>query len=304
MAAKVTLITGCSSGIGLALAARLAGDQAKNYIVYATMRNLKKRDELEKAARDHVDKTLFIRELDVKNRASVQRGVQQVIEEQGRVDALVNNAGIAGFNALEYMEHEEIEDIVDTNFMGSLRMIKEVLPHMKERRAGRIINVSSLSGLFGYPFYEVYCSSKFATQGLIDSLASRLHEFNISLCSLNPGPVTSMINDNIRDGGRLPDKQRIDDVTKRQLKLVGRYQRYHFEDGVAQTTEDMAYHLQQVLEMDNPPLWNMTRKYCYEKMPYRYNDITGLQWVNHKRRLVEMPGVDIDELRRKDAESD
>ncbi|XP_071486425.1 retinol dehydrogenase 8-like isoform X2 [Diadema antillarum] len=298
MAAKVTLVTGCSTGIGLSIAARLARDPAKGYLVYASMRNLKKKDELLEAAGDSLNKTLFLQELDVKNLDSVKGAVKRVIADQGRIDALVNNAGIAGFNALEYMEYDEIQDIMDTNFMGSLRMMKEIVPHMKKRRAGRIINVSSIVGLMAYPFYEIYTASKHAIEGLNDALASRLYEFDIRTTSLILGPVTTMINENIKDLGRLPSKEHIDDVTNRQLKLLSKYQKYQFEDGVAQSPEEMALYVQECLETDDPPLWTMTSKFSNDRVGYRYADPTGMKWVHRQRRLVEPPGFDIDELRR------
>ncbi|XP_072172251.1 retinol dehydrogenase 8-like [Diadema setosum] len=300
MAAKVTLVTGCSTGIGLSIAARLARDPAKGYLVYASMRNLKKKDELLEAAGDSLNKTLFLQELDVRNLASVKGAVKRVIEDHGRIDTLVNNAGIAGFNALEYMEYEEIQDIIDTNFMGSLRMIKETIPYMKKRRAGRILNVSSLVGLLGYPFYEVYTASKHAMEGLTDALASRFYEFDIRISSLILGPVTTMINENIKNLGRLPSTEHADDVTNRQLKLLSKYQKYRFEHGVAQSPEDMARCVQECLETVDPPLWAMTGKFCRDRVAYRYADPTGMKWVHHQRQLVEPPGMDIDELRRQE----
>ncbi|XP_030844950.1 retinol dehydrogenase 8 isoform X2 [Strongylocentrotus purpuratus] len=179
MAQKVTLITGCSSGIGLNIAVKLGKDAAKKYMVYSTMRNLGKQEPLQVAAGDALDDTLFIRPLDVVKEDSVTNAVNEIVDKHGRIDLVINNAGIATFSPLEYTPLSDVRDVFETNFFGVVRMMQAVLPHMKEQRSGHIINVSSIGGVLGHPFYETYSASKHAMEGLTESLAIRMKAFNV-----------------------------------------------------------------------------------------------------------------------------
>ena len=131
---KVTLITGTSTGLGIAIAVQAA--QA-GHTVYATMRNTAKRELLDAA--------------------SVGQAVQTVIERHGRIDVLINNAGMGYARSLEQADEDDIQNILDINYMGVVRCTKAVLPHMRQARAGHVINISSVGGLVGQPFNEIYC---------------------------------------------------------------------------------------------------------------------------------------------------
>ncbi|XP_030845263.1 retinol dehydrogenase 8-like [Strongylocentrotus purpuratus] len=149
MAQKITLITGCSTGIGLNIAVKLGKDAAKKYMVYSTMRNLGKKEPLETAAGDALNDTIFIRPLDVVKDDSVTNAVNEIVDKHGRIDLVINNAGIATFSPLEYTPLADVRDVFETNFFGVVRMMQAVLPHMKEQRSGHIINVSSIGGSLG-----------------------------------------------------------------------------------------------------------------------------------------------------------
>jgi len=172
------LITGASSGIGAACAARLSGE---GHRVFGTTRGAKPATP---AAVDWLT-------LDVCDDASVARGVEQVIDAAGRLDALVNNAGFGLAGSVEDTTPEDVVRQLDTNLLGALRMVRAVVPHMRERGRGRIVQMSSLAGRIGVPFQGAYAASKFALEGLSESLALELRPFGIDVVLVQPGDVRS-----------------------------------------------------------------------------------------------------------------
>jgi NAD(P)-dependent dehydrogenase (short-subunit alcohol dehydrogenase family) len=129
--------------------------------------------------------------LDVRDDASVASGVARVIEKAGRVDVLVNNAGIGLAGAVEDTTPEDLVHQLDTNLLGPLRMVRAVAPHMRECGRGRIVQISSLAGRIGVPFQGAYSASKFALEGLSESLALELRPFGIDVVLVQPGDVRS-----------------------------------------------------------------------------------------------------------------
>jgi short-subunit dehydrogenase len=204
---KIALITGCSSGVGLYTAVRLAKTDFK---VYATMRHLEKADKLKQFANEQ-RVHLEIRRLDVQNDESVSDCVKSILAEEERIDVLVNNAGFGYIRTLEQASMREIENVMDVNYYGAIRCIKAVLPSMRERKSGHIISVTSVGGLIGQPMNEIYCSSKFALEGLIESMATYLEPFfNIKMSIIEPGAIqTEFVNrvlgDMQKSGGVLND---------------------------------------------------------------------------------------------------
>jgi NAD(P)-dependent dehydrogenase (short-subunit alcohol dehydrogenase family) len=172
------LITGASSGIGAACAARLAAD---GHRVFGTTRG----------ARPAAPAGVEWLTLDVRDDASVASGVARVIEAAGRIDVLVNNAGIGIAGAVEDTAPDDLVRQLDTNLLGPLRMLRAVAPHMRERRRGRIVQISSLAGRIGVPFQGAYSASKFALEGLSESLALELSPFGIDVVLVQPGDVRS-----------------------------------------------------------------------------------------------------------------
>jgi NAD(P)-dependent dehydrogenase (short-subunit alcohol dehydrogenase family) len=163
---KVAVVTGSSSGIGLETALTLA---RKGFLTYATMRNLAKSDNIKSVAdKDHLP--IRIVQLDVTDDTSVNNAVQSIIKETGRIDILVNNAGYALSGGFEDLSLEEIKNQYDTNFYGIIRTTQAILPIMRKQRSGRIINISSGLGLFGFPGMSAYSSTKFAMEGLSESM--------------------------------------------------------------------------------------------------------------------------------------
>ncbi|KAG8130015.1 hypothetical protein E2320_016858, partial [Naja naja] len=137
MAVRNVLLTGCSSGIGLALAVRLARDELKRFRVFATMRNLEKSEALKEQAGPALDKMLEIKELDVTSEDSIRRCVNSI--PQRRVDVLVNNAGFGLIGPVESQSMASIQHLFDTNFFGLVRLVQEIFPDMKRRKRGILL---------------------------------------------------------------------------------------------------------------------------------------------------------------------
>jgi NAD(P)-dependent dehydrogenase (short-subunit alcohol dehydrogenase family) len=180
---KVAVITGSSSGIGLESTLVLARN---GYTTYATMRSPDK-DTTIKAIVHNKDLPIRVVQLDVTDDNSVKNAVDHIISEAGMIDILVNNAGYGLVGPLEDLSMEEIKSQYETNLFGLIRVIQAVLPTMRNQRSGRIINISSGAGIFGYPGGSAYVSTKFAVEGLSESIAYELEPFGIKVILIEPG---------------------------------------------------------------------------------------------------------------------
>ena len=191
--ALVAVVTGSSGGIGLATALALARN---GYLTYATMRNLAKRDTiLSIAEKQHLPVRTV--QLDVIDENSIKNAIQLIISESGRIDLLVNNAGYGLTGAFEDIGIDEIKALYETNVFGVIRVTQAVLPIMRKQRSGRIINISSGAGKIGYPGGSAYVSSKFALEGLSESMAFELEQFGIKTVLVEPGFIRTSFADNI-----------------------------------------------------------------------------------------------------------
>jgi NAD(P)-dependent dehydrogenase (short-subunit alcohol dehydrogenase family) len=170
---KVILITGISSGFGLAIA-RLLSEQG--HIVYGTIRR-----DCERS-----NKINFLR-LDLTYSTSIKRAVETVIQKEGRIDVLINNAGMHTGGPIETLPSEYIQLQMDTNFYGLVLLTREVLSFMRKQGGGLIINISSIGGLMGLPFQAFYSASKFAIEGFSEALRMEVRPFNIRVVVINPG---------------------------------------------------------------------------------------------------------------------
>jgi NAD(P)-dependent dehydrogenase (short-subunit alcohol dehydrogenase family) len=186
---KSVLITGATDGLGKALALLLA---ARGYRVFAAGRSAQKLAQLEALARE---KRLPLESLalDVCSDDSVQRAVNDVLGKAGDIDVLVNNAGVNYTAAVEDLSMEDWRAQFETNFFGVLRVTRAILPHMRERRSGRILMMSSLSGLITPPTQGAYSSSKHALEGLSNALRMELYPFGIDVVLIEPGYIITGI---------------------------------------------------------------------------------------------------------------
>lgn len=177
---KVILITGGSSGIGKAVGEYL---QEKGCIVYGTSRNP-----------EQVSGSKFkLVALDVRNSTSIQQCIQKVITEAGRIDVLINNAGVGITGPLEEIPLTEIKNNFDTNLFGPIEMMQSVLPHMRAQHQGLIINVTSIAGYMGLPFRSIYSASKGALELITESLRMETKAFGVHITNVAPGDFATDI---------------------------------------------------------------------------------------------------------------
>lgn len=187
---KVALITGASSGIG---EQTVKGLLDAGYVVYAGARRTDRMQSLAGAGARLIM-------LDVSEEASMSAAMKRIVDETGRLDVLVNNAGYGSYGALEDVPQEEARRQFDVNVFGLARLIQLALPTMRAQRSGYIVNVSSIGGVFGEPFGSWYHATKFAVEGLSDSLRMELHPFGIHVVVIQPGAITTEWNTIAREG--------------------------------------------------------------------------------------------------------
>lgn len=187
----VALITGASSGFGLLTAVALA---KQGYQVAATMRDPGKAgDLLELAWKEQVADAVIPLQLDVTDSESIHQAVEEIMARFGRINLLVNNAGFAVGGYIEELSLEDWRQQMETNFFGVVAMTKAVLPQMRERGSGCIINVGSVSGRVGFPGYGPYAASKFAVEGYSESLRHEMSPYGVRVVLVEPGAFRTAI---------------------------------------------------------------------------------------------------------------
>ncbi len=201
---KTILITGASSGFGL-MTANILHNQG--HIVYGTSRNPNKHQ------------TGFnLIEMDVKNAKSIQKAVSEIIQNQGNIDVLINNAGIVMFGAIEEASEDNIQDLFETNVFGVMRTTSAVLPHMRKARSGRIINITSLAGIAPTPTIGIYCATKHAVEGYSKSLKFELEQFGIDVVLVKPGEyMTNVFNNSVQPELHIGDYDAFRQLLETQL---------------------------------------------------------------------------------------
>jgi short-subunit dehydrogenase len=193
---KVAIVTGSSSGIGFETSLTLARN---GFHTYATMRNMEgEKSKLLTEVAKNENLQLRVIELDVDNDKSVIDAIDTIVEERERIDVLINNAGYALGGALEDSSMNEIKAQFETNFFGAVRAIKAVLPVMRRQGAGKIVNITSLGGRIAIPLSSSYHGSKFALEGLSESIGYELEPFGIKVILIEPGAVGSNFWKNIK----------------------------------------------------------------------------------------------------------
>jgi NAD(P)-dependent dehydrogenase (short-subunit alcohol dehydrogenase family) len=189
---KVAVVTGSSTGIGYEISLILARN---GFLTYATMRNLNKSQNIKLIASKE-NLPIHIKQLDVTDDASINNAIQAISSETGRIDVLVNNAGYGLNGAFEDLAMDEIKAQYETNVFGLIRTTQAVLPIMRKQKSGTIVNISSGAGRFGFPGGSAYVSTKFAVEGLSESMSYELEPFGIKVVIVEPG----VIRTNFADG--------------------------------------------------------------------------------------------------------
>ena len=191
---KVALVTGSSSGIGFETSLALARN---GYHTFATMRNLGK-DEKIKQIIEKEDLSIEIVELDVDDEESVNQAIKTISEKKDRIDVLVNNAGYGMWGTVEDVSLDEFKQQFETNFFSIIRLIQKVAPIMRKQGSGNIVNISSVAGRIGFPVSPAYISSKFALEGLSESLRFELMPFGINVIIIEPGVIKTKFFDSMK----------------------------------------------------------------------------------------------------------
>ncbi len=263
---KVVLVTGTSTGLGISIAVQAA---KLGHTVYATMRDLGKRQLLDEAA-DSASVALNVRQLDVQDSSSVETMMEEIIKTHGAVDTLINNAGAGFVRSTEQATEADIERIMDINFMGVVRCTKAALPAMRENRRGHIINITSVGGLVGQPFNEIYCAAKFAVEGYTEAMASYLTpSFNINFTAIEPGGIATEFANNVmkqveETGGMLQD-----DYLPILQKYIGGAQNRPDADELYQTADEVASVVIGAMESETPPIRARTSKWADSFTKYK-----------------------------------
>ena len=177
---KVVLITGASSGIGKSIGTFL---HDKGFVVYGTSRNPER----------VTNSTFPLLPLDVRNTESINATVQKIIQLSGRLDVVINNAGVGITGPIEEIPSQEIKNNFETNFFGPIEVIKAVLPQMRSQKSGLIINITSIAGYMGLPYRGIYSASKGALELITESLSMELKPFGINITNVAPGDFATNI---------------------------------------------------------------------------------------------------------------
>jgi NAD(P)-dependent dehydrogenase (short-subunit alcohol dehydrogenase family) len=213
----VVLITGSSSGIGLATALHFArqGDH-----VFASMRDLARAGPIEAARREGLD--IETVQLDVTADASVASAVARVVDADGRIDVLVNNAGIGARGPMEDTTDAELKEVFETNFFGAVRVARAVAPAMREQRSGTIVNVSSMAAVVTSPFRGAYSAAKRALEAASEALSWELHPYGVRVVIVQPGGFETAIESVERVPARFTEASPYFDTERRFAEALAR----------------------------------------------------------------------------------
>ncbi|MGH9950063.1 MAG: SDR family oxidoreductase [Nitrososphaeraceae archaeon] len=265
---QIALVTGSSSGIGFETSLRFAQN---GIYTYASMRNLSKSDEiLGYARKDNLP--LKILRLDVADEESISKAIDKIISQKGRIDIVVNNAGYSLLGPLEQLHINEIKEEFETNFFGIIKLIQSVLPIMRKQGYGRIINISSLAGRIGFPFSSAYVSSKFALEGLVESLRYEVQPYGILVSLIEPGVIKTNFVNNMKLGKNVitssnssnDDSPYVEIIQKRISAFKPR-----FEKG--SSTSEVADMVLQAVTSDNPKARYLVGEDALKMMEKRRN---------------------------------
>ena len=231
---QVIIITGASSGFGKATAELLA---QKGHIVYGLCRR-----------RVPAVGNIKYCQCDVRNREQIASVVEDIVKEQGRVDVLVNNAGMGIGGALELATEEEIDLQMGTNFMGCVNLCQAVLPYMRKARKGKIINLSSIGGVMGLPYQGFYSASKFAIEGFSEALSAEVKGFGITVSMVEPGDFATNFTARRKNSELTAKSAAYGASFAHSLELIEK------EENGGLKPEILARRIVKMVEQKNPPL--------------------------------------------------
>jgi len=281
------LITGTSKGIGYetALAFAYAG-----YNVCATMRNPSKAPALAEFAK-HKKLPITVTAMDVDNDESVQAGIAEVEAHHGPVDVLVNNAGIERLGSIEELSIDDFRAVMETNYFGVLRCVKAVVPQMRQRRSGTIINISSVAGTFSHPPATPYCASKWALEALTEGLACEMKSFGVRVALVEPGIIDTAMARRISSGA--------DSVYPHATRIATL-----FTATLSETPVHPSLVAQKVVEITQANTWQLRHPVGPDAVPIiaLRKGLTDEQWIDlhsadeetYRQRMSALTGKDPD----------
>lgn len=245
----VVLVTGCASGIGLALAHLLAQHQGYRVVLTAREKSLHKLRAI-----FYESDRLWLRPLDVTSASSREALYQEINEVWGGVNVLINNAGISYRAVVEHMTEEDEQKQMATNYFGSMAMIRLALPSMREKGRGKIINVSSVSGMLAMPTMSSYSASKYALEGACEALWYETKPFGIDVVLVQPGFVHSNSFQNVyhtaQSQPEVAAKSVYADYYYNMVPFITRMMNW-----TPTTPEKIAKSIYKIVRKENPPLW-------------------------------------------------
>ncbi|XP_071962233.1 retinol dehydrogenase 8-like [Antedon mediterranea] len=280
MATRSVLITGCSSGIGLTTALHLATLPEPKFKVYATMRNISKKADLEIKSGDALNKTLFIRELDVCKVSTFEPVVDEIVKVEGTIDIVIHNAGIPCITLLESLSEAAIRSVFDTNVIGPILLSQLIIPIMQKQKSGHLIAISSQAGYIGMPYHDIYSASKFGMEGFAECQAAVLGLDNVHFSIIEPGPVLTDLSKKVAAEYRIAiASDKIDDATKKRFTgyLTSITARFH---EVVQPAEDITNVILKAITDEKPHMRYQTSKYQESIATQKFVDITGDSTLN------------------------
>jgi NAD(P)-dependent dehydrogenase (short-subunit alcohol dehydrogenase family) len=263
---RVALITGTSSGIGLATAVRLACD---GWRVVATMRNLARAEQL----RDRLvscNASADVRQLDITSDWSVGGCLTGVVNDYGRLDALVNNAAVGHVGTLETDTLEDFRQVIETNLIGTARVTRAALPHLRAT-AGHLLTISSVGAILGQPFNEAYCASKAGIEAMLEALAPLARLVGVRVSVVEPGGVATEFSAN-SSGPTVPAAVSAGPYT-------AALQRYLMNIAAAplkgQDPYEVAAVVSRVLREEQPAFRNQTSSWARDMVSLKLSDLSG-----------------------------
>nr|XP_054765676.1 retinol dehydrogenase 8-like [Lytechinus pictus] len=283
MSSQIVLMIGCSSGIGLATAKRLTLEPNQRYIVIATVIAISEKTDFVSAVGDALNKTIFIEELDVTKDNDITFVVDKTLKEYGRIDIIINVAGICFVEIPERVPRDMIEKIFNVNVFGAMRLTQAVLSQMKERKYGKIVTITSLSGRIAMPYAEMYSSTKFALEGFFEALAVGLRAFNIRICLVEPGLVVTSFT----SFDALLDDESINIIDRRQVQ--GFVDKSAIGEGQynVMMADDVANSIvTRCIEAEKPDLRHFLPEHLSEMVQTGMADLTGEKIVENGQSLI------------------
>lgn len=274
---RIVLITGAARGIGFTTALKLA---ETGYRVYAMARSSSDTTELDKCINERSVGLIKIIG-DVTDSKSIDDVVQEIIQREERLDVVINNACHVLVGTCETCTIEEQQHNMDVNYFGPIRVLQAALPHMRRQRSGQIINISSVAGYEPFPHLEPYVASKFALEGLTESLASHLIRWNILVSLIQPGNVKTEAPRQAPLGTRaLSDTQAYADyISHAKETMVNSYDS-------AMDPVEVAKVVEEILQSKQPHLHYPVGEFAHKQAATRFHDPTGDSYVAFKNQLL------------------